>query len=117
VYCQLLIVFSARHGTLRLPDGLDGAGEQQLQRRIDDALTAGCVRISVDCARVERIQRESLFALAATKAHLEASGGSLVVRSPSPGFVRAAELAGFSGLLAPSRPAAPRPGPRPVPRR
>ncbi|WP_028645535.1 STAS domain-containing protein [Nocardioides sp. URHA0020] len=119
MYCQLLIIFAARRATLRLADGLDGYGEQQLQRRIDDALTAGCDRLAVDCARVERIQRESLIALSATKEHLQARGGSLVVRSPSRAFVHAAELAGCADLLersGPPGPIAPRPGPRALPR-
>jgi hypothetical protein len=80
-------------------DDLDARGEAQLQRRIDDALTAGCTRLDVDCGLVRRIDRPSLVALSAAKDHLEARGGSLRVTRQSAAFVAAAEAAGFPELV------------------
>lgn len=82
-----------------MADNLDQAGEEQLRRRLDDALTAGCVRLEVDCSAVRRVERPSLTALSAVKERLEARGGSLVVTAPSAAFVWAATQAGFRGLV------------------
>ncbi|HYF74194.1 MAG TPA: STAS domain-containing protein [Nocardioides sp.] len=99
MHSHLLISFSSGSGTLHVADELDQPGEVELQRRIDDALTAGCTRLEVDCSRVRRIGRPSLAALAAAKAHLEARGGSFVVTGRSPAFVRAARADGYPDLV------------------
>jgi anti-anti-sigma factor len=105
VYSQLLINFSSAHGVLHVGDELDAAGEEELSGRIDDALTAGCTHLEVDCSRVRRIDRASLVALAAAKSALESRGGSLVVTAHSPAFVQAARLDGFAELVSTRSPA------------
>jgi anti-anti-sigma regulatory factor len=99
MYSQLLITFSSASGILHVADDLDQAGEDQLMRRIDDALTAGCLRLEVDCSRVRQIGRPALLALSAAKEHLRARGGRLSVTAPSPAFVRAAQRGGLPELL------------------
>jgi anti-anti-sigma regulatory factor len=99
MYSQLLITFSSARGILHVADDLDQAGEDQLMRRIDDALTAGCTRLEVDCSRVRHIGRPSLVALSAAKEHLTARGGWLSITAPSPAFVRTAQRSGFPELV------------------
>ena len=99
VYSHLLITFASARGVLRVADHLDRVGGAELQRRIDDALTAGCTVLEVDCGRVRHIEHASLVALSAAKAHLESRRGALVITRQSVVFKAAALARGFDSLL------------------
>ncbi|WP_244931321.1 STAS domain-containing protein [Nocardioides sp. W7] len=99
MYSQLLISYTLRQGTLRVADVLDGEAEEDLQRRIDDAIAAGCLRLDVDCRRVVQAGWGSLAVLSAAKAYLESVGGALRVTRASAAFTRTARAAGLHELV------------------
>lgn len=110
MYSQLLISYPVRQGTLRVADVLDGEAEADLQRRIDDAIAAGCTRLDVDCRRVVQVGWGSLAVLSAAKAYLESAGGALRVTKASAAFRGAAQAAGLHELV-PGLAAVPAPAP------
>jgi anti-anti-sigma regulatory factor len=99
VHSYLLITFApGRRGTLRVAEDLDQAGEGDLSLRLDDAISAGCTRLDVDCSRVTRIGPEALTVLADGRARLAQGGGALVVTACSEAFTLAARRHGFEDL-------------------
>ena len=101
MYTHLLITFASERGALHAAEDLASAGLAQLERCIDDAFTAGCRRLLVDCSKVTSIRRPALLALSGAKKRLEARGGSLVITGWSPAFLHAAQRGGFPDLLGP----------------
>jgi anti-anti-sigma factor len=100
---HLLLSFVAGRATLQVGDHLDSRGEAQLRRRLDDAVSAGCTRLDVDCRRVHSIGRPALAVLADAKRSMERRGGTLVVTGRSDAFTRAVVREGFREFLEPVR--------------
>ena len=100
MYPQLLINFATGHGRLRVPGSLDPSGREQLERRLADAVLAGCTRLELDCSQTHHLDVSSVLAIAAAKGELGDQGGALVVRDPCGTFARAARIAGREELVA-----------------
>jgi anti-anti-sigma regulatory factor len=80
---------------------IDTEGRARLRRRLEEAVAAGCVRLVLECSRVQHIDEGAVADLSHARAELGRYGGTLVVQEPSWAFTRVVQRSGYPELLDP----------------
>lgn len=103
MHSRLFITFNPPRARLQLSGKLDAGARGKLQRRLEDAVRAGCVRVEVDCTAVTFIDVGCVLELELVRDRLADLGHALVVRRSSAAFDGAVILAGCPDLYDPRR--------------
>jgi anti-sigma B factor antagonist len=94
---------ATHHRVTLVPTGeIDAGNVDSLSRRLQQALLSGAHEVDLDLADVSFLDSTALCALHAAGESLEAVGGHLCIRNPTPPVRRLLSLTGF----APGRPPA-----------
>ena len=94
---------ATHHRVTLIPTGeIDAGNVESLSARLQQALLSGAHEVDLDLSSVSFIDTAALSALRAADESLEAVGGHLCIRNPTPPVRRFLSLTGF----APGRPPA-----------
>jgi anti-sigma B factor antagonist len=90
---------SASRSLVMVEGEIDLATAPQLRSFFDENIAAGVKEVVVDAEGVNFVDSTGIAVFAFVHSELEARGGHLLVRHPSPSLRKVLDLTGFAGLI------------------